>query len=86
MFGLLCQIVRPRLPARATNHGVLTGVIATLRRASDNGGNVFVTYGSTHWSDGTPDIDFWMADDAERAPVIIRFEDDGRALRFERTG
>jgi hypothetical protein len=35
---------------------------------------------------GTPDIDFWMADDAERAPVVIRFEDDGRALRFERTG
>lgn len=35
---------------------------------------------------GTPDIDFWMADDAERSPVVIRFEDDGRALRFERTG
>jgi hypothetical protein len=26
--------------------------------ASDNGGNVFVTYAPTHWSDGTPEVDF----------------------------
>lgn len=32
-------------------------------------------------------IDFWMSADADRAPVVIRFEDDdGRALRFVRAG
>lgn len=29
-------------------------------------------------------IDFWMSADEERSPVVIRFEDDGRALRFVR--
>ena len=30
-------------------------------------------------------IDFWMSVEADRAPVVIRFEDDdGRALRFVR--
>ena len=27
-------------------------------------------------------IELWLADDAARTPVVIRFDDDGRALRF----
>ncbi len=37
---------------------IAPSAVAVGGTASDNGGNVFVTYGSTHWSDGTPDIDF----------------------------
>ena len=29
-------------------------------------------------------IDFWLGTDAQRAPVVIRFEDDGHTLRFVR--
>jgi hypothetical protein len=31
---------------------------------------------------GATSIDFWLADDATRTPVVLRFEDDGRVLRF----